>query len=288
MISQQHTGVRIPLLAAAAGFCVLAGQVAAEAPNRADAATPTYADLADLADSSRLVVRAEVRKLALVEPERARGVRPGYARYYVEARTKALLAGNTPIGEDLRYLADLPLDSRGKPPAIKKKPVLLFVREARGAPAQLQLVAPDAQVFWSPETESRTRAILAELLSPTAAPRITGVREAIYVPGTLAGEGETQFFLDTTKQSAASITVQHRPDAPPGAPPLWGVSFSEVAAAPDDRPQPNTLAWYRLACFLPNSVPVSASLSDTATNRAQAQADYRTVLGELGPCARNR
>ncbi|HEX7931442.1 MAG TPA: hypothetical protein VF470_11135, partial [Sphingomicrobium sp.] len=43
--------------------------------------TATYADLADMSDSARLVLRAQVRKMAPVEPARARGVRAGWTRY---------------------------------------------------------------------------------------------------------------------------------------------------------------------------------------------------------------
>lgn len=271
-----------PLLAAAAILMPLASLRAAEPPAPAPAAT--YADIADLADSARIVIRAEVRKIAPVEAERARGVRPGRTRYYVEARTQALIRGDTALGQSLRYLVDIPAGPGGKAPAIKKKAVLLFADRASGPAGDLQLTAPDAQLLWDTETEARLRAILTALIAPDAPPRVTGVREAIYVPGTLAGEGETQFFLDTARHSAASMTVQHRP----GSAPAWGVSFSEVAAPVGSPPQKDTLAWYRLACFLPNVLPRAVNLSEGAANRAQAEADYRMVLGELGPCPRSR
>ncbi|MDR2856474.1 MAG: hypothetical protein LBV50_01325 [Novosphingobium sp.] len=255
----------------------------AAAPGGAPAA-PGYADLADLADSARLVVLAEVRKAAPVEAERAPGVRLGWGRFYMEARTRTLIAGNAPLGEAIRYLADMPLDERGKPPPMKNRQVLLFARATQGQAGDLQLAAPDAQVPWDAGTETRLRAILAALVAPDAPKKVTGVREAIHVPGNLAGEGETQFFLDTADQSAAAITVQHRPDGPAA----WGVSFSEVAAAADNAPQRDTLPWYRLACFLPGRLPADADLSGTPENKAQAQADYRLVLDQLGPCIRSR
>jgi hypothetical protein len=273
-----------PALAAVAMVCASLSPPLQAAVPSATMPAATYADLADLADSARLVLRAEVRKIAPVEPARARNVRSGWGRFYIEARTKALLSGTTPIGEALRYLVDMPLDARGKPPPIKKQQVLLFARGARGAAGDLQLAAPDAQVPWTAETETQLRAILAALAAPDAPHKVTGVREAIYVPGNLAGEGETQFFLDTADQSAASITVQHKPDSPPA----WGVSFSEIAAAVGSPPQRDTRPWYRLACFLPNVLPREANVSETAADRAQAESDYRMVLGELGPCPRNR
>jgi hypothetical protein len=265
---------------AAALLCTLSAPSVSAAP----APGATYADLADLSDSARLVLRAQIRKIVAVEPARARGVRAGWTRYYIEARTEALIRGDASLGQSLRYLVDMPLDARGKAPKIKKMSVLLFATSAQGSAGDLQLVAPDAQVLWDAGVEARTRAILAALIAPDAPRKVTGVREAIHVPGNLAGEGETQFFLDTADQSAASITVRHQPDSPT----TWGVSFSEVAAPADSAPQRDTLTWYRLACFLPNTLPRGVNLSEDASSRGQAEADYRTVLGDLGPCPRNR
>ena len=155
----------------------------------------TYADLADLADGAPLVIRAQPRKIAVVEPARARGLRPGWGRFYVEARTEALIAGSAPLGEALQYLVDLPLDAKGKPPAIKKKSVVLFARPVAGRPGELQLVAPDAQLLWDAALDARLKAVLRELYAPAAPPRISGVREAVHVSGDLAGSGETQIFL---------------------------------------------------------------------------------------------
>ncbi|MGE3691681.1 MAG: hypothetical protein AB7F98_09900 [Novosphingobium sp.] len=244
---------------------------------------PSYAALADLADSAPLVLRAELRKLALVEPERAPGVRPGFGRFYAEARIKALIAGNEVLGEAQRYLIDLPIDARGKPPPLTKKQVLLFARSVPGQPGVLQPVERDSQLLWDADTEARVRAILAELRAPDAPGRISGVREAIHVPGALAGEGETQIFLATPNGSAASITVRRRP----GANPAWGASFSELTdnGVPPVR---DTLAWYRLACFLPPALPGGVNLSDTPQNRAQAALDYRLVIASLGSCPRTR
>ena len=243
----------------------------------------SYADLADLADSAPLVMRAQVRKLVRVEPARANGLRPGWGRFYVEAKPMALLAGEGIVAESLRYLADLPLDARGKPPALSKKLVLVFASAVPGRPGELRLVAPDAQVLWDAASEAKLRRILAELLSPAAPARISGVREVIHVAGNLAGEGETQMFLATRDGTAAAISVVRRP----GAAPVWGVSFSEVAEA-GAAPLHETLRWYRLACFLPGALPPGVNLSDGAQERAIADADYRLVMAGLGACPRLR
>jgi len=272
----------------------IAGAIAATAAHAATAqippATPasppppSYADLADLADSAAIVARAQVRSLVRVKDAQAPGLRPGQGRFFVKAKTRALITGTTSLGEGLRYLVDLPLDTKGKPPKLAKTEVLLFARPVPGRSGELQLVAPDAQLAWSAPVEARLRTILSDLLAPGAPGRVSGVREALYVPGSLAGEGETQIFLTTRDGSAASITVRHSP----GAPPAWGVSFSELVAEPGRTPVAGTLVWYRLACFLPNRLPRTAEVSDSAEARAQAQADYRTVLGSLGPCERTR
>lgn len=276
------SGIAAPILAFAA--IISSPSLAALAPTAASVGIANYADLADLADSAPIVLKAQVRKLSRVENERARGLRPGWGRFYVQAKTRALLTGQAPQGEALTYLVDLPLDARGKPPAVKKKDVLVFARPVRGRPGELQLVAPDAQVLWTPGIEAQLRTILTELMAPDAPGRVTGVRELIHVAGNLAGEGETQIFLSTKEGVAASITVQ----AKPGAPPLWGASFSELIAELGNPPKRETLAWYRLACFLPPTPPAATNLSETPESKARAEADYRLVMSELGPCERSR
>jgi hypothetical protein len=246
---------------------------------------PSYADLVDLADSAPLVIRVQPRKLTRLEPERARGVRAGWGRFYAEAKTEALVAGTGSLGPALRYLVDLPLDPKGKPPKFKKKKsVVLFARAVPGRPDELQLVAPDAQLLWDPALDARLRGVLGELLAANAPQAIAGVREAIFVPGTLAGEGETQLFLTTAGGEPAALTVARRP----GQPPRWGVSFSELVAAEGAAPPRDTLAWYRLACFLPRELPGSATVLGSSAERAAAARDYRFVIEQLGSCPRTR
>lgn len=270
------------LLAAslAAGAVTAAG---AQVPPPATAAL-TYADLVGLADQAPLVLRAQVRKQAVVEPERSPGLAPGHVRLYVEARTLALLAGSVPVGESLAYLVDVPLDARGKPPKLGKAEVLLFARPVSGRPGQIQLVEPDAQLPYSAEFESRLRPILAALVAPDAPPRVTGVRDALAVEGTLAGESETQLFLDAENEGSVSITVVHRPNQSP----RWGVSWTEIVDQAARPPQRDTLAWYRLACALPAELPAQANLARNRQARALAAKDYAFVIRELGRCKRTR
>ncbi|MYL96233.1 hypothetical protein GR702_00400 [Novosphingobium sp. FGD1] len=266
----------------ASAYLALAAPVAAAQGVEAGPPPVTYADIADLADSAGLVVHAQVAKVVRIEDRRANGLTPGHGRFYIQARTRALLTGKAPLGESISYLVDLPLDARGKPPKLKKVDVFLFARAVPGRPGELQLVSPTAQQYWTVQGEARLRAILRGFVAPDAPAKITGVRELLYVPGNLAGQGETQIFLNTVDNSAASITVRHEP----GAAPAWGVSFSELVADIGHPPQRDTIEWYRLACFLPNVPPARANVSDSFAAQQQALSDYRMVLGDLGPCDR--
>ncbi|MFA9199740.1 MAG: hypothetical protein ACEQR8_00935 [Cypionkella sp.] len=258
---------------------------AAAQPGPAPAASAlTYADLADLSVDAEAVVRARVRQAIAVPPERGGAARPGYARVYIEAETIALIAGSAPLGQSLRYLVDVPLDPKGKLPKLKKREFIVFAKPVAGRPGELRLVAPTAQLPWDAALEARLAPILAELSAPDAAPAITGVRDALSVPGTLTGESETQVFLATPGGDPVSLTIVRRP----GMAPAWGVSFSEIVDQAARPPAQGTLAWYRLACFLPPQLPAGANLAQDPASRARAAQDYRLVIEQLGPCPRTR
>ena len=243
---------------------------------------PTYADLADLADRAPLVARVEPRDVVRLKPEQAPNLRPGMARIFVKAKTRAVLVGEA-LGESVGYLADVPLTAKGKLPKLEKRQVLIFARAVPGRPGELQLVAPDAQLAWDPVLEGRVTAILTELLAPGAPPRITGVREVSFVPGNLVGEGETQIFLSTQSGDPISISVVRRP----GQAPTWGVAFGEIVDQAARPPARDTLAWYRLACFLPSSLSSATMLTGDGEARRAAAEDYRWVRSQLGACPRS-
>jgi|GEM_PF-213337 len=244
----------------------------------------TYADLVDMAGAAQLVLRAKVRKQIEVEAERSPGLRAGFVRLYIEADTAALLAGAAPIGASVRYLVDVPRSAKGRAPKLKKREMLLFAHSVPGRIGEIQLVGDMAQLDWSPALEARVRPILTDLVAPDSPPVIIGIRDALAVPGNLAGESETQLFLSTKGDGPVSITVIRRPAQMP----VWGVSWTEIIDQAARPPQRGTLAWYRLACFLPPALPGEANLSRDAKSRAQAAADYRFVMRQLGPCPRNR
>jgi len=243
----------------------------------------SYADLASLTEAADVVVKAEIRDQATVEPERSPGLLPGQVRIYVEARTLALLSGSGALGEDLRYLVDLPADAKGKPPKLKGHEVYLFARTVPARPGELQLLASSAQVPLAALDETRLRGVLRDFAAPDQPPKISGIRDALSVAGNLAGESETQIFLEAERDRPASITVIRRP----GMSPAWGISWSEILDQAARPPEPDTVAWYRLACFLPDSLPASASLTRDRAAFQRAAQDYDFVRQSLGGCERH-
>ncbi len=244
--------------------------------------SPSYAALADLALDAPIVAQVRIKRAINVPAERAPNLAAGYARLYLEADIVKLIRGRGGLNESIRYLADVPLDARGRTPKYKKRDFLIFANSAPGRPGEVQLLGSDAQLAWTPEIDLRTRMLLREIVSPSAPPQITGVREALHVPGNLEGEGETQIFLRTADNAPAAISVLRRP----GLRPQWAVSLSEIVDEAASAPQRETLLWYRLACFLPPVLPRESLLSDNARANDLAQADYRFVKEQLGPCTR--
>lgn len=242
----------------------------------------TYADLATLSDQSEVVVRAQIRRQTALKPDRAPGLAPGFARLFIEANTVALISGKGGLPANLTYLADVPLDAKGKVPRLRGRDVVLFARMVPARPGELQLISEQAQIAFTPELETRLRPILTELVSGKAPPRITGISDALAVPGTLVGESETQIFLATANQSPASLTILRRPSQRPE----WGVSWGEIIDSAARAPRPETIGWFRLACSLPRQLPSNANLARDANARRLAMADYGFVLEQLGPCER--
>lgn len=277
-----HLKVSAAMLCGLVMVPLAASAQAAQAPAAIVASGPTYADLASLSDSAPLVIRAQIRRQTTLKADRAPGLAPGFARLYIEAQTVALIAGRSTVPAAFAYLIDVPLDAKGKVPALKKREFLLFARGVPGRAAEIQLVTPAAQLAYTPELEARLRPILTELYGKDVPPRITGVGEALAVPGTLTGESETQIFLTTENREPVSITVLRRP----GQRPQWGVSWGEIIDSAATPPARDTLRWYRLACALPAQLPSNANLSRDPTERRLAAGDYAYVREALGPCER--
>lgn len=241
-----------------------------------------YADLVDLADGTPIVARVEVRKTAILKPEQAQGIRPGFTRIYIEARTRAVLLGDG-VGESLHFLADVPIDPVRHRPMAPKGLLVVLARSVAGSAGEVQLVAPDAAITWSQETEARLRSVLTELVDPAAPPKIRSLRDVLHVAGNLTGEGETQIFIATTRDPFAISVVRN-----PGVAPHWGLSVGDVIDPAARQPERDTLLWYRLACFLPRKLPPGANISTNPDDAALAAEDYARVIADLGTCPRAR
>ncbi|WP_144097747.1 hypothetical protein [Croceicoccus sediminis] len=278
----------VPVLAAAmlagAGACASVPQAATAQTATDSRALMPYADMADLATNAQMVAVVKVRKAVELDADRTGPVRQGWTRAYVEADTQSLLSGNAPIGAKVKYLADIPLDAKGRMAKIKKRTMVLFARPVPGKPGEVQLVAPDAQVPIEIVGDARLRTLLGEIVADAGAPVVTGVRDALHTPGNLAGEGETQIFLATEDGAPASIAVIRSPNHPV----RWGLSTGELIDHGARPPERDTLTWYRLACALPAQLPASAQIATDPSLRSEAARDYAVVIEQLGPCGRKR
>lgn len=274
---------RIPILIAATASVLLTA-VDSHAQSAAPAPGFSYADLADRALAAPVAVIATITGAIRLKPEQAPGLAAGHARLFVEASADTLIRGAGGVPPGIRYLADVPLDAKGKAPKLKGTQVLLLARPVAGKPGELQLVSPDAQMPLTPELEQRVRAILTEAVRPDAPPPVTGITSAFHVDGTIPGEGETQIFLSTREHRPISLNVLSRP----GQERQWSVALGEIVDQAATAPAKDSLLWYRLACGLPATLPADAT-GDLGAEAAQAAAeDYRFVLNQLGPCTRNR
>lgn len=275
--------------AMAAGLAGLALGLVAMPAGAAEAPAPsapalTYADLADLADPAQAVMQVKVSKQSVVEPARAPGLAAGKARLYVVAKPEGVLAGQASTAKAVKYLVDVPLAANGRAPKLTGKRYIVFARTVAGRPDELQLVAPDAQILADPVNLARLAPLLTELAAPDAPPRISGIRDILSVAGNLAGESETQLFLLSPPNDSILVSVVRRPEAGP----TWGVAWSELVDQSGRPPARDTLAWYRLACSLPDRLPARANLASEPDDRARALQDYAFVKQELGACTRTR
>lgn len=278
-----HTLAALALVSCAAIPTPLPGQTreGASAEIPPDQA-PTYVDLVELAESASLVALVTIDDQIVIPPERAPGLPAGEIRLYLESLTQSLLSGPSGIGSELTFLADLPATADGKAPKIKKQTFLIFADFVPGQPGAVQLVSPRAMLPAGPVIEQRVRRVLTQLAAGDAPPAVTGIRDVIWVEGNLAGESETQMFVETSTGAPVSLSVIRRP----GMAPQWGASLGEIVDQSARAPEPQTLAWYRFACGLPASLPRGAFLQTDAESRRQAERDYAFIRDQLGACER--
>jgi len=243
--------------------------------------TLSYTRFADLVVAAPTIVDAAIHDVIVLKGPQVAGVQPGFARVYITADVAALIRAPGALPPTIGYIADVPLDARGRIPKLRKLRVLLFARPAREA-GQIQLVSLDGQQPWSPEADALTRRIATDLVAANAPPAITGVGHAFHTPGALPGEGETQIFLATADGSPISLNVVRTQ----GEPPRWSPSIGDLADPNAQPPEHGTLLWYRLACGLPPAIPDASLDGVEPADAAAAREDYKVVLDSLGRCER--
>jgi len=266
----------------------LAGIMTMTTPAASQAQTPqsppSYADLADLALASPIVVQARITRSWRLKPDEAPDVAPGRIRLLIEAEIERLIVGASGLPPMIRYLVDVPQDAKGRPPKVKKLDVIAFLSGDSTRPGQLRLVARDAQLNWTPALDETVRGILKEAAAPGGRLRISGVTSAFHIPGAVPGESESQIFLSTSEQRPVSLSILRRP----GEQPRWSVAMGDFVDEAARPPEPETLAWYRLACSLPAALPVTATSRLSGQDKLAVARDYQVVLQSLGPCGRTR
>lgn len=243
----------------------------------------SYSDIADMTISAPVILQATIKRTRLLKDEQAIGTPPGMARLLVNATVNRLIIGRSGVPGEISYLVDVPLDSRGRPPKLKKSQFLLFLKPAAGRSDQFSLVSKHAQMPWSEAGAATTVSIAKEAQGSLGSLQITGIGNAFHVPGSIPGEAETQIFLTTADQRPVSLSVLRRPDEAK----RWFVSLGEIVADSDAPAGKDTLLWYKLTCFLPAALPGEVLDRLDGSQRDAVIADYRFVLESLGACGRS-
>lgn len=274
-----------PVATAMSLFLIGCGPVVARQNGTADviateSSGPPYAQLVSLALDGDIVLDATIRSAARIPPAEAVGLAPGHVRFYVTADVGALIRANGPLPARVGYLVDVPFDPRGRAPNLKRQRVIAFARAVAGRPDQVQLLTPDAQFSWTPTLDQRVRGVVRDVIAPDAPPAVIGIGNAFHVPGTLPGEGETQIFLKTANGNPVSLLILRRP----GEEKRWALSLGDIIDEAGGAPQRDTLAWYRLACGLPDTLPDTSLQSQDEGNATIAREDYAFVRQQLGRC----
>jgi hypothetical protein len=244
----------------------------------------TYADIADLSLASSITAEIRIRSAETIKGALAAGVPPSQQRYVITADVVRLIRGQDGLAPRITYVFDAPRDSRGQLPKLKKAQMILFAVPVSGRPAEVRLIAPDAQIPLTPENAARVRAILSEANKADAPPRVTGIGDAFHVAGELQGEGETQIFLTTNDGRPMSFNISRRQ----GTAPTWSVSSGEIVDENAPVPARNSLLWYRLACFVPQTLPATSTAALSGEEAQIVAQDYRLVVSGLGLCPRTR
>jgi hypothetical protein len=252
----------------------LAMPAAGQQPAAGGVSALSWTDLSDLVLASPVALRATVDKAGKLSRRVAPDVPEGAVRALVEARLVAVLKADGMVPGRAEWLwqgekAALP---------VKGAELLFFGSVSAGGPdaavGQYRLATARAQLPWTPEREAEVRAILAEARAPGGVPRFRAVKGGFHVPGAVAGESESQFFLDIGRP--VTLVVLRRAGAVPEVKLATGDIIDESAAPV----KPATLLWRTLACDAPERLPASAG------SEAALVADWAAAKAAWGPCGR--
>lgn len=235
----------------------------------------SYVDIAELALASPVIIRATIVRVDRLRGEAAKGVAAGRTRLVVTAALSNVLVAPGAMAATVQYQWDAPTDARGRPPAAKGMDVIAFLAPP-GDGGATRLISRRAQQPYDPALADRVRTILTEARSGEV-PIVRGVSSGFRAEGTVPGESESQFFLTTADGKPATLVVQNRSGEARRVLVAQGDIIDESAR----RILPDSLLWYRLACFLPAALPEAAGGRDPALAR-----DWRDAIASLGPCTR--
>lgn len=251
------------------------------AATAAAATAPTYVETATRTLQSDVIVEAIIRKTSRISAKQAPDLAPGRQRFLVEAEVLRVLAARHPVPQIIRYLWDAEVASGGKAPKIRKRAATLFLREVATSDSMYQLVDRDAQFLDTPQLADIARGIASDpLRARIDALRIVGVLEATPMAYGPAGDRATTFLLATGGGGTMTTTLTTTADG-----------GHRIALSPPDNlgdgipVKNNSLAWYVLACGLPDALPESVVDSAARTgDSAQVVADYLQLKHRIGPC----
>ncbi|MBZ6379927.1 hypothetical protein B5C34_13940 [Pacificimonas flava] len=239
------------------------------------------ADLAELTLAAATIVRARIADTDEVRAERAPGLAPGFRRLLVEAEVVAVLAAPGAVPGDIRYLVDVPETRRGRAPRLEGEEVMLFLGPEH-RPGEFALAHKYGQQSWSGGTDEAVRKLLnnrAQMRGLTLGD--AAVTSAFHVPGTIAGESESQIFVRTGEGRPLSLVVLRRP----GQAPRVSVATGDIIDPNAPPPERGSLPALVLACSLPESLP--GEVLEGSRDADALRADYQAAREALGGCERN-
>lgn len=244
----------------------------------------SYDDIMEITLESELVVDIIVRKIKNLPNSQTIGVRPDRKRILIIGEVQSLIRGKNGLNQEVQFLFDAPIDSRGKIPKYKKMRFLAFGRHIAGNSGFIRLSRTASMTAYSNRINNMVRNNIREAIAANAPQKIIAINSAFHSPGTIIGEGESQIFLSTEFDQPMAISVISKQ----GQNRRWSVSTSEVIDINATEPKRFSLLGYRLACSLPRSLDPSIIESDDSRNRDKVKSDYKLVLDSVGPCQRQR